>query len=161
MDMNFQKGVIVFFGILLVGILIFLGVSLNKNKKTRWPPITSPCPDYWLDGPNPNQVAGTPYVSGSYCKPTYVSGTTGPYLNNPNNIQSMNFTTPSYMGSSGTCNMYNWSTGVSATAGSTVDLDGNPLGGGSAGNVSWDGITYGVSNPCNSSSTTTVNSTNQ
>ena len=52
MAINFQKGVVIFFGILLVVILIFLGVTLNKsNASEPWPPATSACPDYWLDFP--------------------------------------------------------------------------------------------------------------
>jgi hypothetical protein len=49
----------------------------------------------------------------------------------PNNGQQhlvMNFNTDPYTGTQGSCNKYNWS---------------NNCG------VSWDGITYGVTNPCN------------
>jgi len=45
-------------------------------------------------------------------------------------IFSMDFTTSDYIGSRGLCNKYNWA---------------NTCG------VSWDGITYGVENPCHSS----------
>ena len=41
----------------------------------------------------------------------------------------MNFNTSAFTGSNGTCNKYNWANNC---------------------NVTWDGITYGVSNPCNS-----------
>jgi hypothetical protein len=41
--------------------------------------------------------------------------------------KTMNFNTSEFTGSQGTCNKYNWATNC---------------------NVSWDGITYGVSNPC-------------
>jgi hypothetical protein len=39
----------------------------------------------------------------------------------------MNFNTSAFTGSQGACNKYNWATKC---------------------NVTWDGITYGVSNPC-------------
>jgi hypothetical protein len=49
----------------------------------------------------------------------------------PNNGQQhlvMNFNQSPYTGTQGSCNKYNWATGCG---------------------VSWDGITYGVTNPCN------------
>ena len=139
MEINFQKGIVIFFGILLVIILIFLGVMLNNKKKTTpWPPKISPCPDYWLDGPNPDDTQNNPYIPGSYCKPTRDS--LGSYMNYPVPVQNnyMNFTTANYTGSSGSCNKRTWAT--------TNDP-----------NISWGGITYGVSNPCNATSITTVN----
>ena len=45
----------------------------------------------------------------------------------------MNFNSSVFTGSQGTCNKYNWA---------------NKCG------ISWDGITYGVNNPCQSSTTT-------
>ena len=51
--MNFQKYIIIFFIVLLLIILIFLGVTMTKNKDSnlQWPPIISSCPDYWVDSP--------------------------------------------------------------------------------------------------------------
>ena len=43
----------------------------------------------------------------------------------------MNFNTPTFTGANGLCNKYNWANNC---------------------NISWDGITYGVNNPCQSSS---------
>ena len=48
--------------------------------------------------------------------------------------QVMDFNTSSFTGSSGTCNKYTWANNCKVT---------------------WDGITYGVDNPCNSTSTST------
>jgi hypothetical protein len=48
--------------------------------------------------------------------------------------KTMDFNTSAFTGSSGTCNKYTWANNCK---------------------VSWDGITYGVSNPCNSTSTST------
>ena len=44
-----------------------------------------------------------------------------------NQHQTMNFNTSAFTGSQGACNKYNWATKC---------------------NVTWDGITYGVNNPC-------------
>ena len=51
--MNFQKGVIILFVVILLIILIFLGVTMTNNKATTipWPPVISNCPDYWTDTP--------------------------------------------------------------------------------------------------------------
>ena len=46
---------------------------------------------------------------------------------------TMNFNNSPYTGSNGTCAKYTWATGC---------------------DVSWDGITYGVDNPCQTTSTT-------
>ena len=52
-------------------------------------------------------------------------------------LQAVDFTQSTYTGTSGLCNKYTWATGC---------------------NVSWDGITYGVPNPCNAPTTTTTTS---
>jgi hypothetical protein len=46
---------------------------------------------------------------------------------------TMNFNNSPYTGSNGTCAKYTWATGC---------------------DISWDGITYGVDNPCQTTSTT-------
>ena len=46
--------------------------------------------------------------------------------------KTMNFNTANFTGSTGSCNKYTWA---------------------NACNVTWDGITYGVNNPCTTSST--------
>ena len=60
------------------------------------------------------------------------SGNTGHCINKKDlgtrNIKSKNFNTPAFTGSNGTCNKYKWAKKCK---------------------VSWDGITYGVDNPCN------------
>ena len=49
--------------------------------------------------------------------------------------QTMNFNSSVFTGSDGTCAKYNWANKC---------------------DVTWDGITYGVENPCNSTTTTTA-----
>ena len=51
---------------------------------------------------------------------------------------TMNFNNSPYTGSDGTCQKYTWATGCE---------------------ISWDGITYGVSNPCTTSTTSSTTST--
>ena len=51
------------------------------------------------------------------------------------NTKEMNFNSSLFTGSSGTCNKYTWANKCK---------------------VSWDGITYGVQNPCSTTSTSTT-----
>jgi len=165
MAINFQKGVVIFFGILLVVILIFLGVTLNKsNASAPWPPTTSVCPDYWLDFPY-NTTSGAPipnYVAGSQCvgtndstnvagmnlgnknitattsNPKTTSGT--PYITKAYNLsgtEKIDDITYTFTGTNGACHKRDWAT---------------------YNGISWDGITYGVSNPCYATETTTIES---
>ena len=161
MAINFQKGVVIFFGILLVVILIFLGVTLNKsNASEPWPPATTACPDYWLDYPyvisNNNAINGDPipnYVSGSQCVGT-VDSNNPPASMNIGNYTLNNYTKDrkpitepanlsgtydgyTFTGTNGACHKRDWAT---------------------AHGISWDGITYGVSNPCYATETTTIES---
>ena len=52
----------------------------------------------------------------------------GTCKNTSSGHHTQNFTTPAFTGSNGLCSKYNWATNCG---------------------VSWDGITYGVPNPCN------------
>ena len=157
MEINFQKSVVIFFGILLVVILIFLGVTLNKsNASEPWPPATSACPDYWLDFPY-NTTSGAPisnYVAGSQCvgtnDATNVDGMNlgktitatitnpkgGPKITTPYNL-SGTVDGYTFTGTNGACHKRDWAT---------------------ANGISWDGITYGVNNPCYATETTTITS---
>ena len=159
MAINFQKGVVIFFGILLVVILIFLGVTLNKSKASApWPPATSACPDYWLDYPY-NIDTGAPkpnYVAGSQCVGTNDASNvgmnlgnknitankpnpkdpSGPMITNPYNL-SGTFDGYTFTGTNGACHKRDWAT---------------------YNGISWDGITYGVNNPCYATETTTIES---
>jgi hypothetical protein len=56
---------------------------------------------------------------------------------NGQNHLVMNFNTPVFTGSNGLCAKYNWATNCGLT---------------------WDGITYGVNNPCQTSSSTSSSS---
>ena len=165
--------------ILLVIILIVMSVIFNKAKSNEvWPPFVSNCPDYWVDlsGNGGNCVnvkdlgkcnattSGNEYmldISGNSSICTDISTLTrcalpnstnqeiGGYLFNIPGIEkgicadinnltkcsktpNMDFTQSPFTGSNGDCAKYTWATDC---------------------NVSWDGITYGVVSPCNTSST--------
>ena len=135
MEITFQKGVVIFFGILLVVILIFLGVTMNSSKlSTPWPPVTSVCPDYWLDYPI-NVETGQPipdYVSGSNCVGTTDVAGVG-----------MNIGTIDILPAKKTVSKY--------TAGQNFtgkDDCSKKEWAANNGNISWDGISYGVNDPC-------------
>jgi hypothetical protein len=61
-------------------------------------------------------------------------GVCSPHSDN-NEHQQMDFNLPAFTGSNGTCAKYSWANKCK---------------------VSWDGITYGVENPCATTTTTTV-----
>jgi hypothetical protein len=121
---GFQKIILTIAVIILVLSLIFMAVVLNKAKGDEvWPPIIPSCPDWWI-------------LDGSGNKSTCVNvkdlGTCATQTINNNKHQKMDFNVPAFSGSNGTsssCAKYQWA---------------------SKCDVSWDGITYGVENPCSS-----------
>lgn len=47
---SFQTTVVTIAVVLLIIIMIFIGISLYRNKKNfQYPPVAANCPDYWLD----------------------------------------------------------------------------------------------------------------
>jgi len=112
--MNFQKAMLLFFIIILLVCLIFIGVVLVNSKSTeQWPPLIGDCPDYWVD------TSG----NGSKCVNTKNLGK----CNVGSDVQTMDFSVAPFTGSNGLCAKYNWANSCALT---------------------WDGITYGVPNPC-------------
>jgi hypothetical protein len=131
-SMNFQKWTIVIFTIIFVIILIYLGMNINKpDTSILWPPITANCPDYWADvnGDGTSCVGTKDSNTGSWSSfngltpITTASDPIAPFVSTV-----PNFTTGSYIGSNSLCSKYTWAT---------------------TNGVAWDGITYGVTNPCN------------
>ena len=142
-SMNFQKWIIVIFTIILVIILIYLGMNINKpDTSILWPPITANCPDYWADvngngtycmatkDSNTDGIGVGVFNALSPPTSTYISSSTasGYVSDQTNTTTTYNFAAAPYIGSNGLCEKYKWAT----TTG-----------------VAWDGITYGVTNPCN------------
>ena len=124
----FQKTVLFVAIIILLIILIIIGMTLKSTKNITWPPITANCPDYWsihgsLDASG-NDVSGNS-TGKNVCVNNKNLGTC-PAQNGQQHL-IMNFNSSTFTGSQGLCNKYTWA---------------NNCG------VSWDGITYGVNNPC-------------
>lgn len=113
---GFQKFVLYAAIFVLILALIFIGMSLSRAKNPVWPPVIPNCPDYWVvDG------------SGNNTKCINVKDLGTCQASSGEKHLTMDFNDPTFAGTQGTCNKYNWA---------------NNCG------VSWDGITYGVSNPC-------------
>ena len=87
--MTFQSNVIIIATIILIGLLIFIGFSLKKNKtKTKFPPVLAECPDYWDSYDNK-------------CSNIHSLGTC-------NFDEPKDFTNNIYIGDSGDCEKYKW-----------------------------------------------------
>ena len=128
--MTFQSIVLLIAVLLLILTLVFIGIALSKSKYSNvWPPITGDCPDYWVD------LSG----NGAACYNSKSVGTQNcsqsTYNSTYDKQNVMNFTTPAFTGSNSACAKASWA---------------NKCG------ISWDGITYGVSNPCDTSTDTTL-----
>ena len=120
---GFQVTVLIIAIILLILALTFIGISL-KNSNT-----TANTNNVW-----PPPVADCPDyfaqdICGSdiRCINTHHLGT----CNLDKASYSVSFSDPKFTGADGSCNKYTWAKGC---------------------NLSWDGITYGVPNPCGDSS---------
>ena len=119
---NFQSTILSIAIIMLLLSLIFIGTSLKNAKGNQtWPPIIASCPDYWVDISD----------NGSACLNSKNLGKCA--LNTGGGqTNTMDFTAPQFVGTSGTCNKKKWAANCS--------IKKSP--------VTWDGITYGVSDPC-------------
>jgi hypothetical protein len=115
---GFQKIVLYAAIIILLITLVIIGTTLTYTKDQQWPPMVPVCPDYWT-------IDG----SGNNAKCINVkdlgNGKCPPATGQKHLI--MDFNASPYVGVQGTCNKYTWATKCG---------------------VSWDGVTYGVSNPC-------------
>lgn len=136
---TFQKIVLIVAIVILLLTLIIIGISLSKAKSSMtWPPIVPDCPDYWVAKGvydlSASDVSGSSLSTGGpYCVNVKDLGKCPP--NNGQKHQIMDFNTPVYTGSNGTCAKYAWATKCG---------------------VNWDGITYGLlSNPCANVTNTT------
>ena len=125
--MNFQKIVLTMATILLIVILVVIGVSLSKaSVEESWPPIVGECPDYWVDMSGNGEACFNSHSLGRCNIPG------DPKVNG--NKNTMNFNQSPFTGDNGDCAKYNWATSCKIT---------------------WDGITSGVKNPCDTSTTDT------
>ena len=115
---GFQKFVLYAAIIILIITLVIIGVSLsNVQNDVSWPPMTPQCPDYWTIDGSGNNAVCVNIKGLGKCT-TPTAGS---------KFYTKNFNTSEFTGSQGLCNKYNWAT--------------------KACNVTWDGITYGVTPP--------------
>ncbi len=120
---NFQKMTLIVAGILLlICIVVIVLIFLFPNTKQVWPPMVANCPDYFVDTNG----------DGSQCDNTLkLIGNRSCMTSGSSGVFAPNFTDPPYIGDNSTCQKYNWATNCGIT---------------------WDGITYGVKNPCTNNS---------
>ena len=121
---GFQKIVVITAAIILLFSLVFMTIAVVNGSGETWPPVTADCPDWWI-------------IDGSGNRSTCVNikdlGTCASQHTGQNKHQTMNFNTGIYSGSNGNCNKYTWANKC---------------------DISWDGITYGVENPCSTTTDT-------
>ena len=116
---GFKKMLIFVSIIILLIVLVIIGTALSFAKDETWPPLVPSCPDYWtLDGSG-NDAKCVDVKDLAIPSQTCNVPTSGHY--------EKKFNEAIYSGSEGTCNKYKWAKSCG---------------------VSWDGITYGVNNPC-------------
>lgn len=100
---NFNKIVLILAIVILIGLLIFIGISLKYQQAQNWPPVIGDCPDYWVDtSGNGGNCINVKNLG------TCPSTTSGQPL-------TMNFTSTTFTGSSGLCNKYNYANNCNLT----------------------------------------------
>ena len=122
--MSFQSVLLTIAIIVLIIVLIFIGIMLSKssNSAVDWPPIVGECPDYWIDTSTSGEE------SGSSCLNTKSLGTCN--IPAAGSTNTKDFSTQLFTGSNSTCAKYKWAKNCAVT---------------------WDGITSGIQNPCDTS----------
>ena len=123
---SFQIIVLIVAVILLIVALAFIGVSLKNSQKNEAWPPLVP------DCPDYWTIDGS---ANPICVNVQNLGTCKKSLGSPTPFLTMDFNQAPYTGSNSTCAKYTWATGC---------------------NLAWDGITYGVPNPCDASGSTST-----
>ena len=120
---GFQKAVVAAGVILLIISLVFIGVIMKQAAQSEeWPPILGDCPDYWVDLGKDGSACYNEKKLGSCNIPT------------SDDKKTMDFTKDAFTGDDGACNKKRWAQKCSKNA--------------EIGPIAWDGITYGVEDPC-------------
>ena len=122
---SFQIVVLIIAVIILIVALAFIGVSLKNSQKNAAWPPLVP------DCPDYWTIDGS---INPICVNVKNLGTCPKPINSTSHFLTMDFNQAPYTGSNSTCAKYTWATGC---------------------NLAWDGITYGVPNPCDASGSTT------
>ena len=115
---TFQKIVLWSAIIILIVVLIIIGVAFSYAKNEQWPPLVPECPDYWIADGSGNNTQ---------CINVKDLGTCAPPSDGETKHLTMNFNNAPFSGAEGNCAKYRWANSC---------------------DVTWDGITYGVVNPC-------------
>jgi hypothetical protein len=103
--MNFQSGILLTAGIILIICLILIGMGISKAQASeKWPPLIGDCPDYWTD------LSG----NGAKCVNTKDLGTCNGSVQSGQHLQ-MDFSVAPYTGENGSCSKYKWATGCGIT----------------------------------------------
>jgi len=115
---TFQTIVLVIAIVILILVLVLIGFALNKASMSNWPPLIGECPDYWTDMSGNGSMCANVMNLGNEQCVTPANG---------KDYFTMDFTNSSFLGGNGMCAKYQWARNCG---------------------VEWDGITSGVSNPC-------------
>ena len=167
--MNFQKIILVLAILLLIGALIFIGISLKQSKKNAtWPPLIPDCPDYWVAF-DPNTMDGTPY--GLANSSTYLATIGQNTCTNGVSTSTTSTTPTSTSSNSGAICINTKNLGTcpapSGQKYTIMDFTQDQYQGSNGNckkyqwatscNISWDGITYGVQkSPCDTGSSSNL-----
>jgi hypothetical protein len=124
---GFKKVVLFSAIIILIISLLIIGFALSYAKDETWPPMVQSCPDYFVIDGSGNDATCVDIKDLTISSPNQICK---PPINSKDKHLRINFNNAAYTGTNGTCNKYNWA---------------NTCG------VAWDGINYGVQNPCQTS----------
>lgn len=127
---SFQTTVLVIATMILIVSLLYIAYSLNQNiSDTQWPPIVGDCPDYWTAATKKDiddlGVNNASLGAGPFCVNVKNLGKCPAKAGDKHLV--MDFNDNIYKGTNGPCQKYKWASNCGVT---------------------WDGITYGVNNPC-------------
>jgi len=94
---SFQKIILMIAIIVLLITLVIIAYSLQKPKKTSWPPILPNCPDYWTTDGSGNSMKCINVKDLGVCK-----------AQQGNAHLTMNFNSAPFNGANGNCAKYTW-----------------------------------------------------
>ena len=109
---------VIIIAIIILIVLLFTMGYIMSNKAVTWPPNVSSCPDWWVADGSGNRAK---------CINIKDLGVCTSQNQNKQGHQTMKFDSSMYTGTNGNCNKYTWANTCKVT---------------------WDGINYGVNNPC-------------
>ena len=116
--MSFQKAVLLIAVVFLILFLIIIGVALSNSTSTAEWPP--------IVGSCPDYWVDL-LGNGSKCFNSQGLGSCPAYIPTNNNQNTMDFNQAPFIGANGNCAKYKWANNCK---------------------VSWDGLTYGIQNPC-------------